>query len=343
MFFRKLRRIPGTGKTMAQLRLQAIGLALAFVLIGSVAYYSYTVEDQLRTRNSQLDSEVAALEGEVSALQTRMAELQSSFSLNLTSTQASLLLTSAAEANDAQQISGIQTMLQEYQLQLSNLGSEISALDTGSSNALNSISFQLQNITEGIRNLNDNLNSIPPSVLLRTTGTALGAFVQGSDNLTYLRLLEIGNASCVESSLASHPFNATMAGAMVQWRAVANDVATDSYHAFWPMVLENTPGGTNALEFEDYGGFEEVAVVSNGERSAIPVYWNATAANTFAIEIVSPGHRANFFINGVSVANFTSGVPMVGFLLEGAEVRGLGSSFPLVATLDAYGGLLGGG
>ena len=336
------RRIHSQRNTMARLRLEAIGLVLAFVLIGSLAYYSYTVEDQLRTRNSQLDSQVVGLQAELSELQTRMAELQASFSLNLTSTQDSLLLTSAAEANDAQQISSVQAILQRYQSQLSNLSSEITASDSANGNALNSISLQLQNITAGIRELNANLNTIPPSVLLRTSGTALGAFVRGPDELLYLRLTEIGNSSCVEASLASHPFNATMPGSMVEWKAAANNVSADAYHAFWPMVLENTPGGTNALEFEDYGGFQEAAVVSNGVRSVVQVSWDPTAVNTFAIEVVSPGHQVNFYINGASVANFTSGVPMTGFLLEGAEVKGYGLSSHAVATLDVYGGQLGG-
>jgi len=327
---------------MASLRLQAVGLAVAFVLIGSLAYYSYTVEDQLRARNSQLDSEVAALEGEVSALQTKTVALQNSLALNLTSTQDSLLLTSSAEANDAQQISSVQMVLREYQSQLSNLSSEIRGLDTRNSNALDSISSELQNITAGIRELNANLSSIPPSVLLRTAGTALGAFVEGPNESTYLRLLEVGNASCVEASLASHPFNATTPGAMVEWKAVANNVSADPHHVFWPMVLENAPGGSNALEFEDYGGMQEAAAISNGVRRVVQISWNATAVNAFAIDIVSPGRQVNFYINGVSVANFTSGVPMVGFLIEGAEVKGFGSASPLVATLDVYGGLLGG-
>jgi len=153
--------------------------------------------------------------------------------------------------------------------------------------------------------------------------------------------MEIGGTSGVESSLASFPFNATVPGAVAEWKAVVNNVAADAYHTFWPMVLENTPGGTNAFEFEDAGGIQEVAVVSNGSRYSLPVSWDPTVVNTFAIEVVSPGHQVDFYINGGLVANFTTRVPNVDFLIEGAEVKGDGYVTPVVATLDAYGGLLG--
>ena len=333
---------------MARLGLQAIGLVIAFVLFCSLAYYTFTVEITASARNSQLETEVATLQGEVTSLsssvgtlQSNLAELQNSLLMNATSLREYVLLTNSSASKDAQQISALQGMLRDYQSELSNLSSEIKTIATGNANALNSISFQLQNITAGIRMLNANLDSIPPSVLLRTTGTALGAFVKGADDLTYLRLMEIGSTSCVEASLATHPFNATIPGAMVEWKAKANNVSIDANHVFWPMVLENTPGGTNALEFEDAGGIQEVAVVSNGARNYAFVSWNPTTVNTFAIKVITPGRQVNFYIDGISVANLTSGVPSVGFLIEGAEVKGLGSvTTSVVATLDVYGGLL---
>jgi len=333
---------------MGRPRLQLIGLVVAFLLLGSLAFYTYRIANQIDQRNSQLETEVANMQWEVSnltssisTLQSDIMELRSSLSLNLTSLQGSLLLTNSSESKDALQIAAIQATLQHYQSQLSTLDSDIKNMGSSNSIALSSIAFQLQNITSSMRNLNAALNSLPPLILLRVTGTALGAFVERPDGLNYLRLMEIGSTSGVESSLASYPFNATVAGAMVEWKAVANNVAADAYHTFWPMVLENTPGGTDAFEFEDAGGIQEAAVVSNGTRESVQVSWDPTIVNTFAIQVASPGHRINFYINGLVVATFTTGIPMVDFLIEGAEVKGFGSSTPVVATLDTYGGLLG--
>jgi len=333
---------------MGRLSLPAIGLVVAFLLLGSLAFYTYSIANRLDQKNSQLETEASSLQGEVgtltstiSALQSNIAELRNSLSLNLTSFQSSLLLTNSSEVKDAEQIATIQAALQHYQYQLSSLSSEIENMGNGSSMAFTSIASQLQNITSSMQNLKTALNSLPPLILLRVAGTALGALVERPDGLNYLRLMEIGNASGVESSLASYPFNATVAGAMVEWKAVANNVATDLYHTFWPMVLENTPGGTNAFEFEDAGGIQEAAVVSNGSRESVGVFWNAMAVNTFAIQVVSPGHQVNFYINGGLVASFTTRIPMVDFLIAGAEVKGFGSGTPVVATLDTYGGLLG--
>jgi len=328
--------------------LQLIGLVIAFLLLGSLAFYTYNMASRLDQKNSQLETEVSTLQEEVStltsnisALQSNIVELRNSLSLNLTSLQGSLLLSSSSEAKDAEQIATIQAALQHYQSQLSNLSSDIKNMGTANSLALSVIASQLKNMTSSVQNLKAAINSLPPQILLRVAGTALGAFVERPDGLNYLRLMEIGNASGVESSLASYPFNATVAGAMVEWKAVANRVASDIYHTFWPMVLENTPGGTNAFEFEDAGGIQEVAVVSNGTRNSVQVSWDPTIVNTFAIQVVSPGHQVNFYINGELVANFTARIPMTDFLIEGAEVKGFGSAAPVVATLDAYGGLLG--
>jgi len=333
---------------MARPGVQLIGLVVAFLLLGSLAVYTYGIASQANQRNSQLGSEVTSLQGEVSvltsginALQFNIEELKASLSLNLTSLQGSMLLTNSSESRDAQQIAVIQASLQGYQSQLSSLSSEIKNMGTSNSVALSSIAYQLQNITLSIQNLKTSISSLPPLILLRVAGTALAAFVERPDGLNYLRLMEIGSENGVESSLASFPFNATVAGAMVEWKAAANNIAADPYHTFWPMVLENSPGGTDAFEFEDAGGIQEVAVVMNGIRDSLPVSWNATAVNTFAIEIVSPGQLAEFFINGRSVANYTSGIPTPDFLIEGAEVKGVASATPAVATLDVYGGLLG--
>jgi len=333
---------------MGQLRFELIGLVVAFLLLGSLAYYSYNIASRLDQKNSEFETEVSTLQGEVGSLtstinglQSDIAELRSSLSLNLTSFQSSLLLTSSSEVKDEEQIATIQAALQHYQSQLSNLSSDIRNMGTGNAIALSVIASRLQNITSSMQNLKAALNSLPPLILLRVAGTALGAFVERPDGLNYLRLMEIGGTSGVESSLASYPFNATVAGAMVEWKAVANNVAADAYHTFWPMVLENTPGGTNGFEFEDAGGIQEVAVVANGTRDSIEVSWDPTVVNTFAIQVVSPGHQVNFYIDGGLVASFTTGIPKSDFLIEGAEVKGFGSSTPVVATLDAYGGLLG--
>ena len=333
---------------MGQPRLEVIGLAVAFLLLGSLAVYTYNISNQLDLRNSQLGTEVSTLQGEVSALtssiftlQSNLNELQYSFSSNLTSLRGFVLMTNSSESKETQQIATIQASLQQYQSQLSTLDSEIKNIGTSNSIALSSIAFQLQNITLSMRNLRVSINSLPPLILLRVAGTALGAFVERPDGLNYLRLMEIGSTSGVESSLATYPFNATVPGETIQWKAVANDIASDRNHTTWPMVLENTPGGTDALEFEDVGGFQEAAVVSNGVRNSIQISWNPTVPNTFAIEVVIPGQLVDFFINGHVVANFTSGVPYDDFLIAGSEVKGFGSAVPLVATLDTYGGMLG--
>ena len=136
-------------------------------------------------------------------------------------------------------------------------------------------------------------------------------------------------------------FNASIAGNSVEWQSVANSVAADRNHWFWPMVLENSPGGTNALEFEDAAGQQETAVVINQSRTVVPVFWDPTAVHMFKIVVVTPGKQADFYIDGKLVASIGSGVPKVDFLLEGAEVKGVGTLAPGVAMVDAYGGLLG--
>jgi len=308
---------------------------LAFVLLGSLAYYTYAVANTLGERNSELDLEVATLQADISVLRANVASMRT----NMTG---ALLLTSSAQSKDVQQIAAIQTMLRNEQGQLSTLNSELGNLNASNANSLASMSAQLQNMSATVQALRANLSALSSAIFLRTSGLALGAYVEGTDGETYLRLMETGSTSLVEASRALYQFNATIPGSMVAWRAVANNVSADPNHWFWPMVLENTPGGTNALEFEDAGGTQEVAVVSNGVRTEAAVEWNPMVIHTFGIEVVSPGHEVDFYIDGVMVAALTSGIPKASFLLEGAEVKGTGTNAPGVAMLDTYGGLLGG-
>jgi len=121
---------------------------------------------------------------------------------------------------------------------------------------------------------------------------------------------------------------------------VANHIATDKYHTIWPMVLENSPGGTNAIEFEMKGGVQEVAVITNGAKSFALVSWNSTAPHLFKIVIVIPGQQVNFYIDGKLVKSMTTNIPKADFLLNAAEVKADSSLATGVATLDVYGGLL---
>jgi hypothetical protein len=179
-----------------------------------------------------------------------------------------------------------------------------------------------------------------PSILLRTWGTALASYGERIDGVTYLRLTETDANSGVEAALATQPFNATIPGNSVQWISVANRIAVDKYHTIWPMVLENSPGGTNAIEFEMKGGVQEVAVITNGVKSFALVNWNSTASHLFKIVIVIPGQRADFYIDGNLVKTMTANIPKVDFLLNAAEVKADSPSAAGVATLDVYGGLL---
>ncbi len=168
----------------------------------------------------------------------------------------------------------------------------------------------------------------------------MASFVERPDEITYLRLTIAGGNSVAEAAIGTQPFNASIAGNSVEWRVVGNGVAVDNNHWFWPMVLENSPGGTNAIEFEQAAGHQEVAVVSNGTRTNALVQWNPLLVHTFKIVIVTPGKQVAFFIDGFNVASISAGVPQGQFFIEGAEVKSL-STAPGVAMLDVYGGLLG--
>jgi hypothetical protein len=311
--------------------MQLIGLALVFLLLGGVAYYDYTVTNQLAQRNSSLETEVRQLQDNITQLQSV-----------LTQVQVSLLQSGTKQSLNAQQIASVQTLLQREEGELSTLASDIGSLQAGNITALALVSKQLQNLSAGFQNLEAKILPIYPAILLRTTGAALASFVEGTDEETYLRLVENGAACGVEASFASQYFNATIQGNTVEWKAVANSVAADNNHRYWPMVLENSPAGTDAIEFSDSLGVQEAAVVVNGVRTFAYVSWNSTVINTFKIVVVTPGERVDFYINGIRVASIASGAPSDAFLLMGAEVGGYGTYAPGVATLDAYGGMLGG-
>ena len=313
------------------MRLQLAGLALAFLLLGGVAYYTYSVTAQLAQRNSGLETEVLQLQTEIAQLQVALDQSGTNQGL------------------DAQEIAAAQatlkaelTSLQVLQSELTSLTTDVGGLKAGNITALQQVVLQLQNISANLRSLQTNVNTMPPAIFLRTFGTALASFVEGTDERRYLRLTETGATSGAEAAIGSSPFNASAAGNFVEWSALANNIAANQNHWYWPMVLENSPNGTNAIEFEDAGGFQEAAVISNGVRSVTPITWNATAPHVFKILIVTPGGEVDFFIDGLLKTRMYAGIPNVGFLLEGAEVKGVGSSAPGVAMLDTYGGILGG-
>lgn len=238
-------------------------MVLVVVLaVGGIAYYTYTVSNQLQQENARLNSRLAQLQGNLSSVQ---GELDT-----------------------------------------------INALRSGD-----------------------------PSIVLRTWGTALASYGERRDGLTYLRLTETDSNSGVETALLNRPFNATIPGNSVQWSAVANSIAVDKYHTIWPMVLENSPGGNNAMEFEMKGGVQEVAVITNGVKSYALVSWNASSPHIFKIVIVVPGEKVDFYIDGVLVRTMTTNVPKADFLLNAAEVKADSLLAVGVATLDVYGGLLG--
>jgi hypothetical protein len=220
--------------------------------------------------------------------------------------------------------------------------------------AQNQLQQQNANLTAQLKALRGNLTQIQgqlsvlrsayrsniPMILLRTWGTALASYNTRSNGVNYLRLTETGPSSGVEAALALHAFNATATGATAEWSAVANVAATDSMHTVWPMVLENSPGGTNALEFEMMGTVQEVVAISNGNRNPVQVHWNATVPHVFKIVVVTPGKQVNFYIDGQAVATLTYDIPKVDFLLSAAEVKAAPTAPATVATLDLYGGLL---
>jgi hypothetical protein len=307
---------------MASAKIQLVGLVLAFVVIGGVAYYTYSVAGALAQRNAILQSEVSRLQSDISNIQSAVAT------------------SGIIESNDTKLIAAMQAVLTSDQKQLSLLRAELGSLQVGNATMAARIAVQLSNLSSSIHNLQNSLHTVSPPIFLRTTGTALASFVERSDETTYLRLTVAGGGSIVEAAIGTQPFNASIAGNSVAWKAVGNGVAVDNNHWFWPMVLENSPGGTNAIEFEQAAGHQEVAVVSNGNRTVVGVQWNPLLVHTFKIVIVTPGKEVAFYIDGFNVATISKGVPQGEFFIEGAEVKSLATA-PGVAMLDVYGGLLG--
>ncbi len=303
-------------------RWQLVGVALSIVLLGSVVYYTYTATTQLGQRNANLEQQVFQL-------QTKVAQLES----NLT--------TQAQQDLGTQQVVAEQAALQAAENELLSIASEIGKVQASNA-TLTALNLQLQNLSSTILALQERISPSAPTIFLRTWGAALASYIELPDEMRYLRLTETGAGNGVEAAIGSQPFNATIAGNSVQWNAVANSVAADSNHRFWPMVLENSPAGNNAIEFEDSQGTTEVAVVRDGVRNSLDVHWNPTIIHSFKIVIVKPGAQVDFYIDGARVANITQGVPNVGFLLEAAEVASYGARAPGYATLDTFGGLLGG-
>jgi hypothetical protein len=305
-------------------RWQLVGLALSFVLLGSVAYYAYTETAQLGQRSTSLEQEVTQLQAEIIQLQDNLATSQARQNLS------------------TRQLVAEETALQLDVNELLGITSEIERIQAGNATLVTDLNNRLQNLSSAMLSVQTTVSSYLPTIFLRTYGTALASYVELPDEMRSLRLTETGPNNGVEAAIGSTPFNATIAGNSVQWEALANSVAADGNHTIWPMVLENCPNGNNAIEFEVARGVTEVAVVRDGIRNYAPVTWDPTVVHTYKIVIVQPGVQVAFYIDGVEVAVLTTGVPNVGFLLEAAEVAGTGSQAPGYATLDTFGGLLGG-
>jgi hypothetical protein len=299
---------------------QAVGVALVLILAVSLAYYDY----QLSQSNSNIQAEVAGLQAAISRLQG---------SLNQTEVQQGL---------DSAQVAGLQAALRAANAELASLVSGIRGVQAGNVSMLAKVASQLQSLNATIQSVQASLNSVPPPIFLRVEGTALATFTERADELRYLRLTVTGPSGGVEASIGSLPFNATIPGNLVEWNVATNGVASDPSHQFWPMVLENSPGGTDAIEFEDAGGLQEVAAVLNGTRYSLPVSWNTNVVHEFEIIVVKPGAQVDFLIDDAIVATMTSGIPQVSFLLEAAELKTYGSPAAGVAIMDTYGGVLGG-
>jgi len=305
------------------IRWQVLGLALSFVLLGSVAYYTYSATSQLGQQNSNLQQEVEQLQSRISQLKENLSMSQSQQGLN------------------AQQIAAVDSKLQSDENALTDLVSDVGQIKAGNTTAMGQMVYQLQNLSSAIRTLQENFSSRPP-IFLRQWGLGLAYYVELPDEMHYLQLVENGVGGGAETALGSQSFNATIAGNSVQWDAVANGLAADKGHTFWPMVLENSPGGTDAIEFEDSGGTQEAAVVLNGVRTYQLISWDPTSIHSFKIVVVTPGAEVDFYIDNARVATITTGIPTVSSLLEGSEVRGDAAATVGVAALDTYGGLLGG-
>jgi hypothetical protein len=299
---------------------QLAAFALVFVLLGSLAYYNYYSSEALTGQNAEMKLEIARLDANITQLTAQLAQNQ---------------------ANQAEQGEAVQAILKVDADQLANLSEQLSGVQAGNITALRQVSAEVAAISSSVASLKQSFSCVLPSMLLRTQGTALASFVDGPDNNTYLRLTETGPNSLVESSIGTEAFNASVSGATAEWYAMSNPEASLPGHIFWPMVLENSPGGTNAIEFEDSGGVQEVAVDENGSRTVHGVNWDPSVPNLFEVVVTVPGQQVEFYINGNLVATISASVPSSQFLIFGAEVKGGATTDAGIATVDTYGGMLG--
>ena len=332
-------------------RLQIAAFASIFLLLGSMSYYGYYSDQALASQNRALSLQVARLEANVSLLAATLAatqanltaaqESQAAFAQQAGQFQLSLTQQGLQQTTTALQLSSAQAQLLDDANELSNLSARLATVQAWNVTALQAATAEIQDVTARVMAIQASLSQALPQVFLRTEGTALASYVSGAGNMTYLRLTEIGPGSIVESALGCVAFNASVAGASAQWYAVANPTASDLNHWTWPLVLENSPGGTEAIEFEDAGGVQEAAVVNDGVRYLAYVKWDPSVPHLFQIVVVTPGELVNFYIDGKMVATITQGVPNVGFLLYGAEIKQTGPNTGDVAMLDVYGGLIG--
>lgn len=332
-------------------RLQIAAFAFIFLLLGSMSYYGYYANQELANRNDALAFQVAILQANLTRLTATLAATQANLTAAVGSQavfaeqagqfQMSLAQQGLQQTTTSQQLAAAQTELLDDASELSNLSARLATIQAWNVTAIQEATTEIQNVTARVIALEATLNQALPSVFLRTQGTALASYVAGDANMTYLRLTEIGPGSIVESALGSLAFNASVAGASAQWYAVGNTAASDLNHWTWPLVLENSPGGTEAIEFEDAGGVQEAATVHDGIRYVANIKWDTTVPHLFQIVVVTPGALVNFYIDGKMVATITQGVPNVGFLLYGAEIKQTGPNTMGVAMLDVYGGMIG--
>jgi hypothetical protein len=323
---------------------QMAAFALVFLLIGSLAYYDYYSSESLRTQNEALQLEIVGLDANLTQLSARLAQTeaaQASLSSQESQFEMSLMQQGSQESATALEMSDLEATLRADYTRLSALGGEIASIQAGNLTALRQLSSEVKDISSSLASVQSSLSCVLPSIFLRTQGTALASFVDGPQNTTYLRLTETGPNSLVESSIGPEAFNASVPGAAAEWYAQSNPEASLPGHIFWPMVLENSPDGTEAIEFEDSGGLQLAAVDGNGTRVTHLVSWNASVPNLFEVVVAVPGQQVDFYINGNLAAAITGNIPSSQFLIFGAEVKGGVSTDPGIATVDTYGGMLG--
>lgn len=320
-------------------------LAVAsLVLLGGLSVVGYQTTQRLQGQNEAMALEVARLEANLTQLSAVLAETQAaqaSLAQEATQFQMSIAQQGSQQAATAQQVAAAQAGLRDAAQELSDLSARLAGVQAGNITALKEASAELQNVSSRVAALESTLSLVMPEVFLRTQGTALASYVDGPGGMTYLRLTESGPDSLVESAMGNRYFNASVPGATVQWYAMGNGAATDYNHWFWPLVLENSPGGTEAIEFEQVNGVQEAAVVSGGTRVVAGVEWDPAVPHLFKVVVVEPGRQVDFYIDGELVAAIYQQVPVAGFLILGAEIKASATAPNSVAMVDVYGGLLG--